>query len=26
MTLDPVGHDGCGDRVAILQGTWTRVH
>jgi hypothetical protein len=26
MTLDPVGHDGCGDRVAILQGTWTRAH
>lgn len=26
MTLDPVGHDGCGDRVAIMQGMWTRVH
>jgi hypothetical protein len=26
MTLDPVGHDGCGDRVAIMQGTWARAH
>ena len=26
MTLDPAGHDGCGDRVAIMQGTWTRAH
>jgi len=25
MTLNPSGHDPCGDRVAILQGTWTRV-
>jgi len=25
MELGPVGKDGCGDRVAILQGTWTRV-
>jgi hypothetical protein len=26
MQLNPAGHDTCGDRVAILQGTWTRVH
>jgi hypothetical protein len=26
MTLDPVGHDNCGDRVAIMQGTWSRTH
>jgi hypothetical protein len=26
MKLDPVGHDNCGDRVAIMQGTWTRLH
>jgi hypothetical protein len=26
MALNPVGHDPCGDRVAIMQGTWTRVH
>jgi len=26
MTLDPVGQDDCSDRVAILQGTWARVH
>jgi hypothetical protein len=26
MQLDPVGQDNCGDRVAIMQGTWTRVH
>jgi hypothetical protein len=26
MTLDPVGHDGCGDRVAVMQGTWARAH
>jgi hypothetical protein len=26
MQLDPVGTDTCGDRVAILQGAWTRVH
>jgi hypothetical protein len=25
MELDPVGHDTCGDRVAVLQGVWTRV-
>jgi hypothetical protein len=25
MTLNPSGRDPCGDRVAILQGTWTRV-
>lgn len=24
MSLDPVGHDRCGDRAAILQGTWNR--
>jgi hypothetical protein len=26
MQLNPVGQDDCGDRVAIMQGTWTRVH
>jgi hypothetical protein len=26
IQLNPDGHDRCGDRVAILQGTWTRVH
>jgi hypothetical protein len=26
MQLNPVGSDNCGDRLAILQGTWTRVH
>jgi hypothetical protein len=26
MTLNPEAQDNCGDRVAILQGTWTRVH
>jgi hypothetical protein len=26
MTLEPVGRDGCGDRVAIMQGTWARAH
>jgi len=26
MQLNPVGTDSCGDRLAILQGTWTRVH
>jgi hypothetical protein len=25
MVLNPVGNDTCGDRVAIMQGTWTRV-
>ncbi len=25
LTLRPVGHDPCGDRIAILAGTWTRV-
>jgi hypothetical protein len=25
MQLNPVGTDSCGDRLAILQGTWTRV-
>ena len=25
LTLRPVGHDPCGDRVAILAGTWTTV-
>ena len=25
MRLDPVGTDPCSDRVAIMQGTWTRV-
>jgi hypothetical protein len=25
MALNPVGHDPCGDRVAIMQGTWKRV-
>jgi len=24
MTLHPSGHDPCGDRAAILEGTWTR--
>jgi hypothetical protein len=24
MVLNPVGHDTCGDRLAIMQGTWTR--
>jgi hypothetical protein len=24
MQLNPNGHDHCGGRVAILQGTWTR--
>jgi hypothetical protein len=24
MRLDPEGKDPCGDRVAILQDTWTR--
>jgi hypothetical protein len=26
MTLNPEGQDSCSDRVAILQGTWTRTH
>jgi len=26
MQLSPDGHDSCGDRVAILEGTWTRAH
>jgi hypothetical protein len=26
MRLNPAGRDKCGDRVAILEGTWTRVH
>jgi hypothetical protein len=25
MALDPTGHDRCGDRAAILQGTWRRI-
>ncbi len=25
LTLHPIGRDPCGDRVAILEGTWTRV-
>jgi len=25
MVLNPAGHDTCGDRVAIMQGTWRRV-
>lgn len=25
LTLQPVGHDSCGDRIAILSGTWTRI-
>ena len=25
LTLRPAGHDPCGDRVAILAGTWTQV-
>jgi hypothetical protein len=24
LTLRPLGHDPCGDRIAILAGTWTR--
>jgi hypothetical protein len=24
--LNPLGRDGCGDRVAVMQGTWTRAH
>ena len=24
LTLHPVGNDPCGDRIAILEGTWTR--
>jgi hypothetical protein len=24
VVLNPVGHDACGDRVAVMQGTWTR--
>jgi hypothetical protein len=24
LTLRPVGHDPCGNRIAILAGTWTR--
>jgi hypothetical protein len=24
LTLHPAGHDPCGDRIAILAGTWTR--
>jgi hypothetical protein len=24
LTLHPVGHDPCGDRIAILSGVWTR--
>ena len=26
MTLNPSGSDPCGDRLAILQGAWTRTH
>jgi hypothetical protein len=26
MQLNPVGSDSCGDRVAVMQGTWARVH
>ena len=26
MQLNPLGRDGCGDRVAVMQGTWTRAH
>jgi hypothetical protein len=26
MQLNPLGTDTCGDRLAILQGTWTRAH
>ena len=25
MSLKPAGHDPCGDRAAILEGTWTRI-
>ena len=25
VVLDPIGHDPCGDRTAILQGTWTKI-
>ena len=25
MQLNPLGNDTCGDRVAIMQGSWTRV-
>lgn len=25
LTLRPAGHDPCGDRTAILAGTWTTV-
>jgi hypothetical protein len=25
LTLHPEGHDPCGDRIAILEGTWSRV-
>jgi hypothetical protein len=25
MSLNPTGHDRCGDRAAILQGTWHRI-
>lgn len=25
LTLHPAGHDPCGDRIAILAGTWKRV-
>jgi hypothetical protein len=25
LTVHPVGHDPCGDRAAILEGTWNRV-
>lgn len=25
MSLNPAGHDRCGDRAAILQGTWHRI-
>jgi len=24
LTLHPIGHDPCGDRAAIIEGTWTR--
>ncbi len=26
MQLNPLGRDCCGDRVAVMQGTWTRAH
>jgi len=26
MRLDPIGSDPCRDRVAVIQGTWTRIH